>query len=94
MRHLLPAESFAILLTDEHTGRILRRKSGLSAKTAATIIKLVDGAAEIGGKVAEVVNASRTLERVVTDSVEVISRAFAPLLEQSKPRKIAARRKR
>jgi hypothetical protein len=90
---LLPGETFSIVLVEEHSGRVLRRKSGLSAKTASTIVKLVDGAAEIGGKVADVVTASRTIERAVSEAVQGIQRAFGPLLEPP-PRKLPARRKR
>jgi hypothetical protein len=93
MQRLLPGESFAIVLTEEHTGRILRRASGLSAKTVNTILRLVDGAGALAGHVGEIVSAGRTLEQAVTSAGEVLQRAFGPLLED-KPRKLPARRKR
>jgi hypothetical protein len=89
---LLPGETFSIVLVEEHTGRVLRRKSGLSAKTAATIVKLVDGAAEIGGTMVEIVNAGRSLERAVSSAGEILQRALEPLTRP--PRKLPARRKR
>jgi len=90
-RLLTGPETFAIVLTQEGTGRILRRAT-VSAQTAQTICKLVDGAGELGANVAQIVNAGRGLEAAAREAMTAIDRAFAPLL--AKPRKLPARRKR
>lgn len=93
MPQLLP-DRYTIVLAHEGTGRILRRAT-LSRKTAETICGLVDGAAEFGGKVAQIVDAGRVLERAAGDALEIVQRAFAPLAKTGRPpRKLPARRRR
>lgn len=62
----MPGPTYTIVLSCEQNGRVVRRVSNLSDKAARSIVATLDGTAEIGGAVAKVSEAWRTIERVLS----------------------------
>lgn len=61
----MPASTYTIVLSDEQTGRVVRRVNNLPEKTARAVIAALDGVAEVGGAVANFVDAGRSMLRAL-----------------------------
>lgn len=61
----MPASTYTIVLSDEQTGRIVRRVNNLPEKTARAVCSVLDNVAEVGGAIANFADAGRSMLRAL-----------------------------
>lgn len=61
----MPASTYTIVLQDEQTGRVVRRVNNLPEKSARAVISILDNVVEVGGAVANFVDAGRSMMRAL-----------------------------